>query len=446
MVSPGRLFAQILLYFAFCFLACAATLAQQNSASSPATPIRLTLEDALQRARQNSVEYQATVTEAKIAHEDKRQAVATLLPGVNYNTSMIYTQGNGPGNNVRFIANNAVHEYISWGNVHEALDVAGFAEARRAAALAAAAKAREEIGARGLVVTVVQSYYAVAASQKKLQAAQKAADEGEEFFKLTQQLEKGGEVAHSDVIKGELQVNDRRRQLNEAKLALLNSRLDLSVLIFPDFNDNFELTEDLHAPVALPEFAEVQARAARDNPDLRAALETVKAEDHSVLAARAGYMPSLSIDYFYGIDATHFATKADGIWNLGSSAIATLNIPIWNWGATQSKIKQSELKREQAKRELSLTQRKLLAELKSLYAEAQTAADELSNLQRSAELGAESLRLINLRYRNGESTVLEVVDAQNTATTSDAAYQDGAVRYRVALANLQTLTGVLTTP
>jgi len=45
-----------------------------------------------------------------------------------------------------------------------------------------------------------------------------------------------------------------------------------------------------------------------------------------------------------------------------------------------------------------------------------------------------------------EVTVLEVVDAQTTATVSDAAYQDGAVRYRVALANLQTLTGVLTSP
>jgi outer membrane protein TolC len=54
--------------------------------------------------------------------------------------------------------------------------------------------------------------------------------------------------------------------------------------------------------------------------------------------------------------------------------------------------------------------------------------------------------LITLRYKNGESTVLEVVDAQNTAMLSDTAYQDGAVRYRVALANLQTLTGVLTAP
>ncbi|HWY44559.1 MAG TPA: TolC family protein [Candidatus Sulfotelmatobacter sp.] len=419
--------------------------AQQNAATSPVSPIRLTLTDALERARRNSVTYQAAVMEAGIAHEDKKQAIAGLLPSVNYNNSAIYSQGNGVGNPVRFIANNAVHEYISQGNVHEVLDVAGFAGARRAAAAASAARARAEIASRGLVVTVVQSYYAAAAAQRKLEAAQKAADEGENFLKLTQGLEHGGEVAHSDVIKGELQVNERRRQLQEARLALLNARLDLAVLIFPDFNDNFELAEDLHANLPLPTLPEIQARAARDNPDIRAALETVKAAGHSVAAARAGYLPALNLDYFYGIDAEHFATRTDGISNLGSSAVATLNIPIWNWGATQSKVKQAELQRDQTKRELSLAQRKLLAELQSLYAEAQTASDALMSLQRSAELGAESLRLITLRYKNGESTVLEVVDAQNTAMLSDAAYQDGAVRYRVALANLQTLTGALTT-
>jgi outer membrane protein TolC len=132
--------------------------------------------------------------------------------------------------------------------------------------------------------------------------------------------------------------------------------------------------------------------------------------------------------------------------NLGSSASATLNIPIWNWGATQSRVKQAELRRSQTQRELSLTQRKLLAEIQSLYAEADTALNELAGLGRSAELAAESLRLTILRYKGGEATVLEVVDAQTTNAQSNAAYQDGAVRYRVALANLQTLTGVLTTP
>src|SRR6204780_4213938 len=121
------------------------------------SPLRLTLADALDRARQNSVVYQAALTDARIAHEDKKQSVAALLPSVNYNNSAIYTQGTGVDNQVRFIANNAVHEYISQGNAHEALDVAGVAEARRTAAIAAVAKARAEIASRGLVVTVVQS-------------------------------------------------------------------------------------------------------------------------------------------------------------------------------------------------------------------------------------------------------------------------------------------------
>jgi outer membrane protein TolC len=193
----------------------------------------------------------------------------------------------------------------------------------------------------------------------------------------------------------------------------------------------------------LPTLAEVQQRAARDNPDLRAALAAVEQAGHDVTGAHGGYLPSLSFDYFYGIDATRFAVKdALGVSNLGSSAIATVNIPIWNWGATQSRIKQAELRRTQAKRELSLAQRKLLAEIQSLYFEADTALNELSGLSRSAELSAEGLRLTTLRYRGGEATVLEVVDAQNTFAQTNAAYHDGAVRYRVALANLQTLTGV----
>ncbi|HEV2731946.1 MAG TPA: TolC family protein, partial [Terriglobales bacterium] len=63
--------------------------------------------------------------------------------------------------------------------------------------------------------------------------------------------------------------------------------------------------------------------------------------------------------------------------------------------------------------------------------------------RQSADLAAESLRLTTLRYQAGEATALEVVDAQNTRTQSQNALNDGQVRFRVALANLQTLTGSL---
>jgi outer membrane protein TolC len=79
--------------------------------------------------------------------------------------------------------------------------------------------------------------------------------------------------------------------------------------------------------------------------------------------------------------------------------------------------------------------------LRTFYNEAQIARSQLDSLRQSVELAAEGLRLTTLRYQAGESTVLEVVDAQNTLTAASKAYDDGQVRYRVGVANLQTLTG-----
>jgi outer membrane protein TolC len=419
--------------------------------------LHLTFQQALELARKNATQFQAAVVNAGVLHEDAKQARNTLLPTVTYNNSALYTQGSGPlaatvgGPPVIFIANNSPHEYVSQADIHEAIDMSALGNWRRASAAAAVARAQVEIAKRGLVVTVAQNYYKVGAAEHKLDTAKLAAGEGDKFFQLTQKLEGGGEVAHADVIKAELQMRDRRRQLQEAELALLNARLDLAVLIFPNFNDNFEVADDIHASAPLPSIEEIQQRGTKDNPDLRAALEAVRQSRYDVFGARMGYLPSLSFDYFYGIDATRFAVNTatpsgQKFSNVGYSWLATLNIPIWNWGTTQSKVKQAELKQDQAKREFSLAQRKLIAEIQSLYAEASTALSELEDLKRSGELASESLRLVTLRYQNGEATVLEVVDAQTTFTSANSAYQDGALRYRVALASLQTLTGISTNP
>ena len=82
-----------------------------------------------------------------------------------------------------------------------------------------------------------------------------------------------------------------------------------------------------------------------------------------------------------------------------------------------------------------------MASLYALYNEALAAKSGVDNLQHVADLAAESLRLTTLRYQAGESTALEVVDAQNTFVQARTAIDDAQVRYRVALAELQTLTG-----
>ena len=59
-------------------------------------------------------------------------------------------------------------------------------------------------------------------------------------------------MAHSDVVKSQLQQNAQQQALQEAKLAMESARLDLAVLLFRDFNENFSVVDDLDMAPALP--------------------------------------------------------------------------------------------------------------------------------------------------------------------------------------------------
>ena len=424
-----------------CSVAQAQEPASAQAGGQPNPPVALTLADALQRAKVNSPQFQAAVTELGLAREDRYQARAALLPGVTYDNSFIYTQGNGTASG-RFVASNGVHEYVSQGVAHETIGVAQVLDYQRTSAMHALAKARAEIAARGLVVTVVQSYYWLLAAQTRTANSERAFSEGQHFLELSRKLEEGGEVAHSDTIKAQIQANDLKRAADEAKLGEQNARLALAVLLFPNFFQDFTLVNDLSATPALPPMNELQTMAAKNNPELQAAFAALDVANKQVSVARFGYLPSLSVDMFYGIDANQFAKRApDGTQNLGYAGTATLNIPVWNWGATQSKVRQAELLRHQAQVELSAAQRQAIADLQSDYGEAKLAYDQLQVLKQTAELAEQSLRLTTLRYQSGEASALEVVDAQNTLTAAGNSHHDGEARYHLALANLQTLTG-----
>jgi len=163
-----------------------------------------------------------------------------------------------------------------------------------------------------------------------------------------------------------------------------------------------------------------------------------------VLAARAAYLPDLGLNVTYGIDAPQVAVNGpDNVRNLGYSASVTLDIPVWDWLTTEHKVKQSEIRRDAAKVALTATQRRLIARLDEAYSEAAAARDQLASLDTSVATAAESQRLTRLRYSEGEATVLEVVDAQTASLSAQNAREDGRVRYQMALADLQTLTGTM---
>ena len=418
---------------------------------SRGAPLTLTFQDALERARGLDPQLSLATTDAESAHQDRVQARAAMLPSVNLSNQYLFTQGNGVLASGRYVTNDGVHVYRAWGVFHQDLSANTLTKTsyRRATAAEMLARAKLEIARRGLKVTVTKAYYDLVIAERSYATAEQSLTNARRFLQVSQELEHGGEVAHSDVIKFALQANQADQAFREAKLAMETARLSLAVMLFPDFNENFTVVDDLSSVPALPPLGDVQAMAEHENPQLRSAIETLKESQLDVATARQAFLPSLTVDTDYGIEANHFALRSrvnadpdkGRLPNLGYFMTANISLPVWNWGAMRSKLKQAQLRRQQAQMELSFTQRQLITNLLAVYNEADTARAEAETLRQSADLAAESLRLNTLRYQAGEATVLELVDAANTLVQARNAYDDGEARYRMALANLQTLTG-----
>jgi outer membrane protein TolC len=438
-------------------------LTQPPAQGQAAPPITITLKDALERAQKLDATFLGAVSDAKSAVEDRIQVRNSMLPTITATTQYLGTQGNGVEPSGRYVTNDGVHVYRAWGVLHQDFSPAtlmgtGYTRAKAAEAVA---NAKSEIARRGLTVTVSKFFYALVIAQRKYATAQEALDQAQHFFDITQNGEKQGQSPHSDTLKAEIQYRIQKQAFDEARLAMEDARLDLAVTIFPTLNENFSVVDDLDSAQPLPPFPEVQAMAEKDNPNLRAAIQTAREADLDVTSAKTAFLPTLSLETDYGIEANQFALKSTpaicpllpageqqdpcrangGLPNLGYFITAALNIPVWDWGTLRSKLHQAEYKQQSAKAQLSQSQRQIMSELFVAYNEAAFARSAVDESRRTAELATESLRLTNLRYQAGASPATEVVDGENTLVTARNAYIDAQARYRTALAVLQTHTG-----
>ena len=427
-------------------------LVQPQGPDQATPPVAITLGDAIERARKVDAQFQSALTAAKSAQEDRLQARNAILPSLSYTSQALLTQGNGGRTSVgRFVTNDGVHVYRSWGVLHEDLSPANYLGTvyGRAKAAQAIASAQAEIARRGLTLTVTRLYYALAVSERKYATAQAARDTAQHFYAITQDAERVGQAAHSDVVEADIQYRQAEQAFDDASLAMESARMDLAVLMFPTLNENFTIVDDLDSPLPLPPFSESERMAEHENPDLRVAMESLRSASLGVTAAKGAFLPAFYTDSIYGIEANSFALHSVNIENktpgslpnLGYFITVGVNVPVWDWGTLRSKLHQAEYQREQARFELSQAQRQLLGNLYGSYNEATVARASVEESRGTADLAAESLRLIDLRYKAGASTALEVVTAENTLTQARNAYTDAEMRYRVAVATLQTVTG-----
>lgn len=337
-------------------------------------PVTITLQDALARARRNYAPYLSALTDATIAHEDTVQVRAILLPSLAYSQQYLGTEGNGKLASGRFVAQDGVHVYRVGGVLHQ--DLPGFftvSPYRRAQASESLAQAKAELARRGLVVTVTQAYYGYITAQRKYATTLEVLGVVDRFLRDTRLDELMGEKAHSDVAKAQLQFDQQRQLVQDAQLAVQNAQIALAVLLSPALNLKFVAVDDMDQMPSLPPFEGLQLLAERQNQDVKTAFAAMQQAKSDVTVAIASFFPTLSLDTDYGIEANALALRSTvaaakrlgPLPNPGYFITASLNAPIWNWGATLSKLRQAEYKRNQAQVELTQAQREAV---KDLYA------------------------------------------------------------------------------
>jgi outer membrane protein TolC len=422
-------------------------LQNASGQAAGAPELVLTLDETIHRAEANEPSYAAATATSRTANLDRSIVLAGMLPTVDFHNQGIYTQpirSSSPAASLdtspRFIASNGVREYMSQGVVSESFSLGLWGGLRKANAVAAQAAAEQEVARRGLVAAVTGLFFGELAAADRAAIAKRAHEEAADFLGLTQKREQAREAAHADVVKAQLEEQQCAREMENAQLDAERARLELGVLLFPDPRTPYRLEED--SPPALASRVDVEQAAAKNNPELKSALAAVSQSNADVLIARSAYLPAVGINYTYGIDAPQFAVNGSNqTRNLGYAAGVTVDLPVWDWLSAQHKIKQSEIRRDVARVALSATQRRLIAQLDEAYAEAVAAQHQLDSLDGSVEAAKESLRLTRLRYTGGEASVLDVVDSQSALVAAENSRADGRVRYRVARANLQILTG-----
>lgn len=411
----------------------------------------LTFQDALERARRNDPTFQSAVSNARLAREDRLQARVAPFPTLGLSSQYLNTQGNDRIPTGRYVTQDGVHVYREWGVVRQDLSPATLirTDYKRATVTEALSQTKAEKAGLALAVTVVKAYYGLVIAQRKYATAQQALDQANRLVDLGQRLEREGRKPHSDVVKFQLHQTKLEESLRDANLAMENARLDLAVLLFRDFDEAFEIVDDLRLGPPVPSFSEVLAMAKTRDPDLGVALDTARVASLNVSMARQAFLPSFKVEVDYGIESNCVGLRCvdvayrnlGGVPSIGYFMTVVLNVPVWDWGVKKSKLQQAEIKHEQANLELSAAQREMVKNLHAAYNETQTALAHLDPLRHAADLAAENLRLNISRYQTDQAVALEVVDAQNNLIQARNALDDGELRYRVAVANLQTVTG-----
>jgi outer membrane protein TolC len=408
------------------------TLPAQASDSVPV----VTLAEARRRATVVDPAAVAARAEVSTAAWERRAALANLFtPTLTAATN--YTRFSDPFFNFGTggISSNATSATLEAS--YTVLGAGKLAEVRRSGATVASAEASEAAARFRTALATDAAYYAVLAERELSRVAADRLRRATEQLAVARVRVQSGERIATDSLQLLLEANRARLDVLRRDSALLVSRLRLGRQVgLPGPADAAPL--DTAAPLPLPlalDAAVAELRAG--GPELVAARAVERRAGAALAAERERYLPAVTLSATAGAYDAEFFPSA-----LKRNQLAlTVSLPIWDGGRREVTVARARAQRDVARAAREDRERGTAEQMAQAYNGYKTARAGIELALVGVSVSAETYRVQGARYREGATTILDLLEAQVGLGEAEAALVQARYAARLALAQIEALLG-----
>jgi multidrug efflux system outer membrane protein len=396
----------------------------------------ITLAEARRRSVSIDPDAVAARSRVDVATSERRAAFTNLITP-NLRATTTYTHFSEPFFNFGTGGISPNSASATFDASYSVLGAGKFGTLKSARASLASAEALETSSRFRTMLETDAAYFAVLADRELSRVAADRLRRAEEQLNIARVRVIAGESVQSDSLRLLLEASRARLAILSMDSSLTASRLRLGRRIgLSGPAEAAPLDSILPRDLPMSEeqaIAEMRARG----PDVEAARAQEKSANAAVLTARERYFPEINIGATLGrYDSELFpdALKRNQ-WN------ASISLPIWNGGSRELAVARARADRNVASATRADTERAAGEVMAQAYRGYLTSRGGIDLALVGLTAATENYRVQNARYREGATTIVDLLEAQVALSEAQAQLIRARYASRLSLAQIEALLG-----
>lgn len=270
---------------------------------------------------------------------------------------------------------------------------------------------------RELVKTIKQAYYQFLQAHKAVEIYTNALALVNENLRVSEKLVKNGTATKEMTLRARAQVSQVQTSLTEARNNRQNAIAYFNFLLNQPLNNAVTVDslayEQLNA--SIPPFMDVP-RGREELTKLRS-LQNVS-QTHLKLN-RSFWFPMVNAFYHVGFQGYGFKFNNEQFYQLGG---LQLQWPLFRGNENKYKIRQAEIESDALAAKYKEVEQQLTLQVQTAYNNYRSAVQTLQSVQDEVQSSAETYRLTERRFREGQALQIELTDARTQLTNAQLKY------------------------